>query len=376
LFDVVRAVVLAGLVIGCAKASETGTVDGPPGSIDAGDPDAPPHIDAGFDACVGCVCIDDQTQPCYSADPGTIGVGLCVQGIQTCVGGQWDPACVGEVTPVAEACDSTDNDCNGTSDDGDPGGGGGCSTGLPGVCATGTNHCMSGGIVCVQNQMPSADVCNALDDDCNPGTGDGSAEPWFGQACDGADADACNEGALACNGAGQVCSDATGNSQTIGDPGYENGLTAGPWIKTSTQFGTPICDVGSCGTGNGTGPHAGTYWNWLGGNAVGTAETASTSQSVVIHPGTQSLTYWFEAPACDDAASVDSFIVTIDGATVFSSTNTTEPRCNMLGYVQRSIDVTAYANGAAHTIDFRGTFSAGGANVTNFFVDDVRLGCP
>ncbi|MBK6512522.1 MAG: putative metal-binding motif-containing protein [Polyangiaceae bacterium] len=46
-------------------------------------------------------------------------------------------------TPVAEICDGLDNNCDGTPDDGDPGAGLTCSTGLLGVCAAGTTACVS-----------------------------------------------------------------------------------------------------------------------------------------------------------------------------------------------------------------------------------------
>jgi len=60
----------------------------------------------------GCLCTNGQTQPCYTGPMGTTGIGPCKGGTQTCVGGQWG-ACTGEVTPVAETCDSIDQDCDG-----------------------------------------------------------------------------------------------------------------------------------------------------------------------------------------------------------------------------------------------------------------------
>jgi len=56
------------------------------------------------------------------------------------------------------------------------------------------------------------ELCNAVNDDCNAGTSDGSSEDWFGDACDGADSDLCQEGGYQCTSGAQTCSDATGDS--------------------------------------------------------------------------------------------------------------------------------------------------------------------
>jgi hypothetical protein len=45
-------------------------------------------------------------------------VGACRQGIQTCTNGSFETACVGEVKPTAETCNAIDDDCNGQVDDG------------------------------------------------------------------------------------------------------------------------------------------------------------------------------------------------------------------------------------------------------------------
>jgi hypothetical protein len=60
---------------------------------------------------------------------------------------------------------------------------------------------------CVPN---GADVCNGIDDDCDATTEDGAADPALGTACDGADADACEEGTVtSCVGGALVCDDLT-----------------------------------------------------------------------------------------------------------------------------------------------------------------------
>ncbi|HEY0881397.1 MAG TPA: MopE-related protein, partial [Archangium sp.] len=52
---------------------------------------------------------------------------------------------------AAETCDGADNNCSGAADEGNPGGGGACSTGQPGVCSAGTRACTGGMLVCQRN---------------------------------------------------------------------------------------------------------------------------------------------------------------------------------------------------------------------------------
>lgn len=71
---------------------------------------------------------EDLSQPCYSSDPDTLGVGVCAPGLVYCNLGSWGndrdgvfiPGfCDGEVTPGVEICDGADNDCDGEVDYGE-----------------------------------------------------------------------------------------------------------------------------------------------------------------------------------------------------------------------------------------------------------------
>src|SRR5687768_9202694 len=55
-------------------------------------------------------------------------------------------------------------------------------------------------------------------------------------------------------------------SQLLSDGTFEAGTPWAAWtIQTSTNFGTPLCSVGSCGVGGGTAdPFAGSNWAWFG----------------------------------------------------------------------------------------------------------------
>jgi hypothetical protein len=123
---------------------------------------------AGGSAGQGGGCINGATQPCYSANPATIGVGQCLAGTATCAAGQWS-TCVGEVVPAGETCNGVDDDCNGQTDDGNPGGGANCTvSGELGECAKGTSTCVAGMLGCPQSIMPISEVCNdGKDNDCN-----------------------------------------------------------------------------------------------------------------------------------------------------------------------------------------------------------------
>jgi len=94
-------------------------------------------------------------------------------------------------TPGTETCNGLDDDCDGQVDEGNPGGGGSCSTGLQGICSAGTLQCLSGALSCTQTYQSGTETCNGLDDDC-----DGQVDE------DGASL--CNDG-LYCNGT-ETCS--------------------------------------------------------------------------------------------------------------------------------------------------------------------------
>lgn len=125
--------------------------------------------DCDGDVDEGCDCLPGAAQSCYTGPTETQDVGACSSGTQTCSGtGAWGP-CNGDTTPIAESCNSVDDDCDGILDElDDPGA---CDTGDDGVCSGGVQSCSAGALVCEPIAAPEAEVCDGLDNNCN-GTAD------------------------------------------------------------------------------------------------------------------------------------------------------------------------------------------------------------
>jgi hypothetical protein len=156
------------------------------------------------------------------------------------------------------------------------------------------------------------------------------------------------------------------NADVIQDGGFESGSPNPFWNEASTNFGTPLCTVASCGFGGGTGPHSGSWWAWFGG-VTGATETGSVDQDVTIPVGVATLSYWLEIPVADTTGFMN---VEIDGNILASYTEADQAAYAV--YQQVVLDASAYADGGLHNVAFVSTSDAG-AGPINFFIDDVVL---
>jgi len=153
------------------------------------------------------------------------------------------------------------------------------------------------------------------------------------------------------------------NANILGDGGFEAGTPNTYWSEYSSNFGTPLCSVATCGFGNG---YSGDWWVWFGGIS-GVVETGYVDQSVIIPSGTATLSFWLAIPS----AGVPGFMnVSMDGNVLFSVTEA--DASSYTSYQQVVLDISLYADGGMHTLRFSSTTESGDSS-TSFFVDDVVL---
>jgi hypothetical protein len=216
------AVALSGAIAGCTEGTSLGSLpDASFVGLDAtGDapsvlrPDGGPAGECTFEGCgdgldgdcdgivdEGCACIPGEESSCFRGALAQRGVGACVDGTMRCTDGlefgTWG-ACEGDVAPSDEVCDGAraDEDCDGAVNEGcdcDPSPGPvPCGTDV-GACAPGTQTCEAGRLgACTGAIGPSAETCNAIDDDC-----DGTTDEGITRSC-GTDVGECTAGTETC----------------------------------------------------------------------------------------------------------------------------------------------------------------------------------
>jgi hypothetical protein len=111
--------------------------------------------------------------------------------------------CNQNTTASTEICDGLDNNCNGSTDENNPGGGQSCSTGQQGICNAGTTSCSSGGLVCNQNNSPTSELCDGLDNNCNGSVDENN--PEGGAGCNTGQQGVCQFGTLQCISSSLSC---------------------------------------------------------------------------------------------------------------------------------------------------------------------------
>ena len=131
----------------------------------------------GADPDVGdsCACTTGEPAKVCGTDEGE-----CSKGIQECVpspgGGNAWTECGGAAFngPSEELCDGLDNNCNGETDEGNPGGGDLCGEAnkdqggaYESPCTIGQMVCEGGQTMCMGGFVPTPEVCDSVDNDCN-----------------------------------------------------------------------------------------------------------------------------------------------------------------------------------------------------------------
>ena len=149
-----------------------------------------------------------------------------------------------------------------------------------------------------------------------------------------------------------------------------NGGASAVWASSSSNFGTAICHSNFCPDDGGTAlPRSGAFWAWFGGIAA--AETSTLSQTVMLPGGLPRHLNFFLRRGRVTAPFDAELRIKVDGNTVrtFTEPSTVEP-----DYLARTVDLSAFANGQSHQIEFE-YVNPGGSGVSNFVVDDMSVGC-
>ncbi len=168
---------------------------------------------------------------------------LCEEGKLVCDIAAGALVCDDLTADNPDLCNGVDDDCDPTTLDGvaDAMVGTACDSSADAdTCLDDVYRCNSTvpAVECVDLPGSPVDICDGADNDCNPLTADGSGDPLVGLPCDGIDVDLCEEGTTYCDAATVKCDDPNDVDLEVCD-GFDNDCNA------STLDGSQDPDVGA-----------------------------------------------------------------------------------------------------------------------------------
>lgn len=211
------------------------------------DPDVHPgalELCNGVDDDCAAGTLDGAADPEVGAScDGDFDTDLCLEGATVCSAGAL--VCDDATGSTTDLCNGVDDDCDPASADGaeDPLAGQSCDgPGDSDLCLEGTSVCQAESIVCSDSTSSTLDLCNGADDDCDAASVDGSEDPLVGLGCDGpGDTDLCVEGVAFCSAGTLLCSDTSGSTAEVcaGDGADED--CDGEVDEGFPRNGNPVC---------------------------------------------------------------------------------------------------------------------------------------
>jgi hypothetical protein len=163
--------------------------------------------------------------------------------------------------------------------------------------------------------------------------------------------------------------------QLLNDPGLEATTIDGGvgtnafWGSTSTNFTNVFCSSGNCPPLAGIVPRGGNFFAWFGG--INAAETSTLTQTVTIPTGSERHLNFFMKRVESNEPFNAELRIKVNGATqrTFVEQAGSDP-----DYVARTVNLSAFATGGSHTIEFEYD-NPEGSGRSDFLVDDISLTC-
>jgi hypothetical protein len=156
----------------------------------------------------------------------------------------------------------------------------------------------------------------------------------------------------------ELCQDA------VRDGSFEGGSPNASWTEASSQFGSPLCTVQSCGGGQ---ARTGLWWAWYGGVESG-LEDGSVAQDVTLPAGAQATLAFYLRITASSGVAGEYLAVHLGAAEVLRIASTDAGYT--AAYTRVEVDLGAQATPGTKRLEILSHVEGGG---TSFFVDDVSL---